>query len=368
MRDFALKYLKGENKGQTIILFAVASLFMPYVLSAVVLLFVCVRALVIKNVRTAIFKDADFKLLLLFFALNFIPPLFFRNYLGFACFFGVNAMLIFSLYSRKYITENLTEKIFDVVSLMSISCAAVSTFIKASEHGYRSPSVFFNPNYYGTMITFIILICFFRLLKRNGNALFNIVTILANVYGLLMADCQSAFFAIGFGAVLMLLLTRHFKTFALFLCMGIVGIIFLPYLTFIMPRIGGALSNIALRSEIWKAGFMAFCENAFLGRGMMGYLQIYSEFGGPKNFHCHNLFIDMLLSFGIVGSIPLVTFVSKNLVKCAKSKAFMPLLMSVFAALMLHSLVDVTVSWIQTGGFAAFLLSTAFAEKTEKPR
>lgn len=362
MRDFALKYLKGENREQTIIIFAVASLFMPYIISAVVLLFVCIRALVLKNVRNSIFRDVDFKFVVLFFALNFISPLIFKNYLGFACFLGVNVMLIFSLYLRKYLTQGLVYRIFDVVSLLSISCAAVSTFIKAPEHDFRSPSVFFNPNYYGTMITFVILICFFRILKRKGNIIFNIVTILANIYGLLMADCQSAFFAIGFGAVLMLLLTRHYKTFALFLGVGIIGIVCLPYLTFIMPRISGAVDNILIRSEIWKAGIMAFCDNPFLGRGMMGYLQIYKEFGGPKNFHCHNLFIDMLLSFGIVGSIPLVSFVSKNLVKCAKNKALMPLLMSIFASIMLHSLVDVTVFWIQTGGLAAFLLSTAFAE------
>ena len=100
----------------------------------------------------------------------------------------------------------------------------------------------------------------------------------------------------------------------------------------------------------------------FFGRGMMGYAQFYEKFGGPKNTHCHNLVIDMLSSFGIIGNIPLVAFVVRNIKSAAKSR-YIPLFFAIFGAVMLHGLTDVTIAWIQTGALGAFMLSIAYVKK-----
>ena len=94
----------------------------------------------------------------------------------------------------------------------------------------------------------------------------------------------------------------------------------------------------------------------------MGYLQIYKEYGGSYNFHCHNLIIDLLLSFGVVGSVPLVIFVFKNII-AAKARKYAPLLFSLVGAVLLHSMVDVTIGWIQTGGLCALLVAMAYIKE-----
>lgn len=353
------KYLKGENCEETLLIFAVASLFLPYVLSAAVLIFVTARALILKDSRQRILKDRDTKFVFIFMLLNFAAPIFYKNYLGFAAFLGLSGILFFAIYLRNYMTKSLFNKISDVSAFMSIAAAFASTFIKAPEHDMRSPSVFFNPNYYGAMITFVILLCAYRFISKEGNRIFLFLTILANIYGLLMADCQSAFFSIALGLWVLLLFKKCYKSFAVVTVVAVVSVIFLPHLTFIMPRISGALENILKRADIWQAGFDAFLETPIFGRGLVAYKQIGTLFGGPKNNHCHNIFIDMLLSFGVIGCIPLVIYLVKNIVKI-KGKETAPLILALTAAVLLHGLVDVTLIWIQTGAYAAFLLSAPY--------
>lgn len=362
IKRFFEKYIKGENADETAVMLAVVSIFLPYIISAIVLSIVIVRALILKDSRNKILHSKDGKIVLVFMLINAAAPFYYKNYLGVACFFGISAILLFALYLRSTMTEKLFSRVSDAAAFMSISCAFVSTFIKAPEHDMRSPSVFFNPNYYGAMITFVILLCAYRLISKEGNRAFLIATILSNVYGLFMADCQSAFFAIAFGLWVLLLFKRCYKSFAVVTVAAVLGIVFLPHLTFIMPRISGALENILKRADIWIAGFKASLETLFFGRGLMGYTQIYEIFGAPKNFHCHNMFIDMLLSFGVVGSIPLIIFIVRNLTKI-KGKKTAPLILALCASALLHGLVDVTLIWIQTGAFAAFLLSAPFAER-----
>ncbi len=365
VRRFFEKYIKGENADETAVMLSVVSIFLPYIISAIVLILVIARALILKDSRKKILGGKDGKIVLVFMLLNFAAPFYYKNYLGIACFFGMSAILILALYLRTTMTQKLFSRISDAASFMSICCAFASTFIKAPEHDMRSPSAFFNPNYYGAMITFVILLCAYRIISKEGNRPFLIATILSNVYGLFMADCQSAFFAIAFGLWVLLLFKKCYKSFVVVTVAAILGIVFLPHLTFIMPRISGALENILKRADIWSAGFNAFLETPFFGRGLMGYRQIYAEFAAPKNFHCHNMFIDMLLSFGVVGSIPLCYFVMRNLTKI-KGEKTAPLILALFASVLLHGLVDVTLIWIQTGAFAAFLLSAPYAKKENK--
>lgn len=353
-------YFKDLNKEEIYALIFAAGIFLPYVLSGMLLAFMFSRSLLVKDLREKIVKSSDFKFVLIFFALNLLSPIIHKNFLGLACFVGVNAILIVMLYLRSVMNDKLIQKCFDVMAFMSMTSAIVA-HLQISDEVERAPSVFFNPNYYGAVITLVVLICFHRILKKQSNLPFMLITILVNLYGLLKADCQSAFFCIVFGVWLMLLFNKKYALFAITSVIGILMVVFLPKLTFIMPRISGFVHNLSLRADIWKIGIEAFKEDILFGRGMMGYFQVYKEYGGRKNFHCHNIVIDMLLSFGVIGGVPLVWFVVKNIAK-AKGKKYAPLIFSVLGAVLLHSMVDVTIAWIQTGMLAALILSCVFVE------
>ncbi len=355
------KFFKEIDKEGIFVLLGVASIFMPYIVSGIVLLFLCARALIKKDLREKIVKCFDFKLICIFFVLNLFSPFFHKNYLGAACFLGLTVILILALYFRSVINKKTMQKAFDVMAFMSM-CDALFAKMQIIGGMKRAPSVFFNPNYYGAVITLVVLICFYRIIKKEANVFFMIAAILVNFYGLLQADCQSAFFCIAFGMWLMLLLTKKYLPFAIVTVIAALMVIFLPHLTFIMPRISSFAENIALRSKIWVAGINAFKEDVLFGRGMMGYFQIYKEFGGPKNYHCHNIVIDLLLSFGVIGCVPLVIFAAKNVV-IAKGKKYAPLIFAMLGAVLLHSMVDVTIAWIQTGALAALLLSLSYIKE-----
>lgn len=358
-------YVKDNSTEEKYVLLSVASIFLPFFVTAAVLLFVTVRAFFVKDIRSKIFSGLDIKLVLAFAAFNVITPFVFKNWLGVACFAGFTLMLIFALYLRSVVTERLFSRIGNIIAFMSIIPALFSTFISDPRHDMRSPSFFFNPNYYGAAITFVILLCTYRLLTEKTNRPLLIISVVANLYGLWQADSQSALFSLVFGVLLLLLFTKKYKALIVVAALGIAGalaIIFVPQLDFVLPRISGAAENIAKRAAIWQAGLKGFSESFLFGRGPMGYLQIYEKFGSPKNFHCHNLIIDLLLSFGIIGVAPLVAFVVRPIKKAFKNK-YAPLTFAVLGTVLLHSLTDVTLIWIQTGALAALYLSFPYIKE-----
>ncbi len=361
-------YVKDNSAEENLVLLSVASIFLPFYLSAAVLLFVTVRALCLKNTRKMFFLGIDIKLVAAFAVLNVITPFVFKNWLGVACFVGFVFILLYALYVRAVVTERLFKKIGNIIAFMSLIPAFASTFIEDPRHDFRSPSFFFNPNYYGAAITFVILLCVYRLLTEKDNRALLITAIVGNLYGLWQADSQSALFSIVFGVLLLLLFTKKYKaliTVSVLAVLGVLALIFVPQLDFLLPRISGAVENITKRATIWQAGIQGFCENSLFGRGLMGYLQVYEKFGGAKNFHCHNLFIDLLLSFGVIGVLPLAAFVMRPIKKAFKSR-YAPLFFAVLGAVLLHGLTDVTLIWIQTGALAALFLSFPYIKEDSK--
>lgn len=365
VRDIYKAYVRCGSTDQKLVLLSVASIFLPFFVTAGALILVVIRALCVKQTRKMLFSGLDIKLVLAFALVNAITPFVFKNYLGAACLVGFVFLLLYALYVRAVITESLFEKVANTIACMSIIPAFFSTFISDPRHDMRSPSFFFNPNYYGAAITFVILLCAYRLLSQKKNRALYVVSMVANLYGLWQADSQSALISCALGVLLLLIFTKRYKTFAVVMALGILGalaIIFIPQLEFLLPRISGAAENIMKRATIWEAGIKGFCENFLFGRGSMGYLQIYERFGSPKNFHCHNLFIDLLLSFGIIGILPLIAFVLRPIKKAFKSK-YAPLFFATLGAVLVHSLTDVTLIWIQTGALAALFISFPYIEE-----
>lgn len=361
VKNLFLSLFKCENREQNLVALSVMSIFLPFYITAAFLLFVVVRAFFVKEVREKMLKGKAAILILDFAIINVFAPIYFRNYYGIACFVGVCAILLYALYVRTVVDSICFEKISNIILLMSITSAVCALFqrLMGTE---RVASVFFNPNYYGAIITFVILLCVYNILETKGCLALNIFAILANLLGLLLCNCQSAFFSIILGVFVLLLLTKKYK---IIIVCAVLGLCALPLIPYILPRISGAYENISIRATIWNAGIRGFLDNPAFGRGMMGYMQIYEKFGGQKNFHCHNMFIDMLLSFGIVGCIPLVAFVVKPIAKAFKQKN--ALIISILAAVLLHSLVDVTLAFVQTGALAAVFIAIPYInEKTSQ--
>ena len=60
------------------------------------------------------------------------------------------------------------------------------------------------------------------------------------------------------------------------------------------------------RISIWDAGMALFKQNPFWGEGPLTYMHSYPRIHAPYHEHAHSLYIDTILSYGIVGTILLV--------------------------------------------------------------
>lgn len=65
-------------------------------------------------------------------------------------------------------------------------------------------------------------------------------------------------------------------------------------------------SSMEERISIWDAGMALFKQNPFWGEGPLTYMHSYPRIHAPYHEHAHSLYIDTILSYGIVGTILLV--------------------------------------------------------------
>ena len=78
--------------------------------------------------------------------------------------------------------------------------------------------------------------------------------------------------------------------------------------------------------------------------------------------HTHNFAIESLLSFGIIGSVLLLLLLWSYYSKVAECKELMrnntatTLILSISAAVLIHSTTDITLLWINTGVLYAIIL------------
>lgn len=89
--------------------------------------------------------------------------------------------------------------------------------------------------------------------------------------------------------------------------------------------------------------------------GPNAYQLVWPVYNGYPTFHAHNLFLDTLLNFGVVGGCAIFFYVLTQLkmlmkrfqTNVCKNRNILVLVM--FSAVLIHGCTDVTIFWIQTG-------------------
>ncbi len=62
------------------------------------------------------------------------------------------------------------------------------------------------------------------------------------------------------------------------------------------------MSTFASRIKIWKTAFMCISMYPFFGWGPQTYKKFYPLVHGHKAPHAHNIYIDSIFSYGVVGT------------------------------------------------------------------
>ena len=367
-----IEKLKGLSKQERILLGVILSIFLPFYLF-VIIFFSYLLWLVYTGEMKGILKRLSQHPILLFFiaystAISLLP----QNVMGVV---ASVSMLLFAIFFYYYQAQ-LTPKFFRLTlqgvlafSVLAAAFAALEHFqiVKKFDYTFLSPRMqvwhqnraevaFFNPNYYGIICCFCIMIGFYLIstTRLRWLRIFSMIAIFANLFGLNFTQNRTAFPAIIFGAVIYLFTTiKNWRAFWLSIGVFGVGLAFL-FSSDLGVRMGTLDSSMEERISIWNAGMALFKQNPFWGEGPLTYMHSFPRIGAPYHEHAHSIYIDTILSYGVVGTV-LLGIASATPIRMLIDMSQVPskrpivgLYLSFLTVVAVHGIFDLALFWIQS--------------------
>lgn len=366
LRNIRLVYADFDR---LLVMLLAASIFAPFYVSMIVVIGIALMTMVNCKKRVHAFEAPYTKFLFAFLIVTFFVAAIYNNYIGMAYSILIYAVVSCALYIRSIMTRSIFNEAMDLICVGSILSLFVALYQKASTlttmPDYRPVSVFINANYYGMIIEFVVMIALYRIFTNSELSAFYFAVIGLNFIGLYLIASFSSFSAMFAAVTLMLFLNKKNKIAFAFILSVIVFIGLLTVFPQLLPRGSQAIDRtLAQRLSIWTASVKGIEQHPFFGRGAMAYQMVYEQFSGYKTYHCHNLILDILLNFGIVGFACIGVYVgvqAKLLLLRVRNNICMDMniLMAAAAlAVFVHGLTDVTILWIQTGALFALIYSS----------
>ena len=244
-----------------------------------------------------------------------------KNYLGIFCSICLLAF-IYTFFVIKHIglKFNLIVKYSSYMAIFEI----FYSLIFKTRAGYIS---FYNSNYYAAFLAMLIVAYYLKKYDKKYLATFILALIFTGSrFGILSLIC--AYILIIFiynkiyGILLSLLAVIYFY------------LVYLSYLPFV--RADTIKQYLDLRLWIYYLGYLSFKESYLFGKGIMYFL----KFSNKVYPHSHNILIEVLNSFGILGT-SLIIYIFKGL-KVNKNN------MLILFLVLVHGLADYTIFWPQT--------------------
>lgn len=379
-----MNYLKNLKEqftfDQLLLIFTCFSFTFPFYILGPILLIEFIYLLVSKKAIITLKQTPQIKFLYLFVLISLSISIIHKNILGALATLGIFIAIILMVYYRKHINQSTFEFIIDMLIVLSILWAIYGiyeqfqiyhrlgvdhfTFKVYARRENRLNSVFYNANYYAMMIEFIavsLVYKFFTVKNDLKRSIFYVIVGFLNLFMLYMTGCRAGYVAIAGAICLFLIFNKNYKLCALiaFGCLGIVGFFVLNPSKF--PRIEYLVSNLGVRAEIWNCAIQGIIASPFLGQGPFTYMMILNKYNGHLTQHAHSVYLDPLLSFGIIGLACLVPYVydnCKRLYKVKEHYSYIALVMGFIGVLLIHGILDYTIFWIHTGLFFLFVLSS----------
>lgn len=358
------------------------AIFLPYILAGIVLIFLAIYVTFNKRTRKLLFIHKDHKTLVLFFAYILIIPCIYGNWLGVIVGLAVILAGMLALFLQSIMTSILYEKTLRLICILSIavtSCALIEKIVihitGQSYNTQRIASIFLHPNYFGSIVAMVIIICAYKVLTLQGPKMLYYIIAALNVISLYLCESMFAWVEVFLGiAVLLVVLKKHWllsawlivATFACFIMFGLeINII---------PRLSDAEVTLRIRLRIWNTALKQIKSEPFFGHGFMSFLFLKQSYYQKKVIpHSHSMILETIENFGIVGTILLLrytfSYYKSVIMVCFKEKKtkITSLILAISIATFTHGITDVTLLWIQTLPLFLIILSGYGAyEKTEQ--
>ena len=357
----------GNIKDQHIVYLAVILSFLHYTVSIVGISLLFIYILFYKT--KMIFSRKSSFVLLPFAVIALGAAVFYRNYLGLIAGAGFLAVLFIGQYLKSVLTKQLVEKMLKLACYMFlytglyaiIEFVLVRVFYIDNGHSGRVASVFFNPNYYGSICAIMLGVALYKLFVGNMKNPLYYFTVLSALIGLLLCMSIFSIFEAIICVALILYYTNHRYLLATYLCLIVLAFVIIFYVPALFTRLSDVFATLSQRVRIWRLSFIEIGQAPLFGKGAMTYNLISPDFKGKLdfavyvNYHAHNLVLDSLINYGFIGTGILLYFVVSIVKKCSRENLnqrdymLFSLIKAVFIAMLCHSFVDITFFWVQTG-------------------
>ncbi|VPI22938.1 O-Antigen Polymerase family [Streptococcus pneumoniae] len=368
-----IEKLKGLSSKELILLGIILSIFLPFYLFVVVLCLYIISLIFTGDMKSILQKMGEHPLLLLFLSYSTVISILAQNWMGLVASVGMFLFTIFFLHYQSILSHKFFRLILQFVlfgSVLSAAFASLEHFqiVKKFNYAFLSPNMqvwhqnraevtFFNPNYYGIICCFCIMIAFylFTTTKLNWLKVFCVIAGFVNLFGLNFTQNRTAFPAIIAGAIIYLFTTiKNWKAFWLSIGVFAIGLSFL-FSSDLGVRMGTLDSSMEERISIWDSGMALFKQNPFWGEGPLTYMHSYPRIHAPYHEHAHSLYIDTILSYGIVGTILLVLSsvapvrLMMDMSQESGKRPIIGLYLSFLTVVAVHGIFDLALFWIQSG-------------------
>ena len=368
-----IKKLKGLSSKELILLGIILSIFLPFYLFVVVFCLYIISLIFTGDMKSILQKMGEHPMLLLFLGYSALISIFAQNWMGLVASVGMFLFTVFFLHYQSILSHKFFRLILQLVlfgSVLSAAFASLEHFqiVKKFNYAFLSPNMqvwhqnraevtFFNPNYYGIICCFCIMIAFylFTTTKLNWLKVFCVFAGFVNLFGLNFTQNRTAFPAIIAGAIIYLFTTiKNWKAFWLSIGVFAIGLSFL-FSSDLGVRMGTLDSSMEERISIWDAGMALFKQNPFWGEGPLTYMHSYPRINAPYHEHAHSLYIDTILSYGIVGTILLVLSsvtpvrLMMDMSQESGKRPIIGLYLSFLTVVAVHGIFDLALFWIQSG-------------------
>jgi len=387
-----VSWIKNEfSRPQRYMWGMIMALFLPFYMCAAVHVFLCIRLLLSGDIQASFRKVKPWKIVIVFCAISLVTSLVYGNLYGAGCAVMILNMFALVFYWRDHITPDFFEFMTDVLLYMSIVAACyglieyigiINKFdldafelIVFNTPQNRINSFFFNANYYAMLICFFVgiavykILCLFKHDSPDRNLLRQlfiwIITIFLNLFMLYLTGCRTAWPALIVGLVAILFFNHSYRLFGVSVALGGSGAAYLAMNPSKIPRISNIYKYLRVRLGIWRVAIANIKTHPIFGEGGMTYYHIYKHYGGHATQHAHNVYIDSVLSFGIVGvALGAVYFadVIKNvrtLYKSHKNDTLVGLMVGMTLMILVHGILDLTIFFVQTA-FIYFLIINSY--------
>ena len=365
-------------------MYAVAlSVFLPYYLSATVIILTAVSFCILPGTRDKIFCHKGSFLLLVFLLMTTVVSIVYGNKTGLVRTGVFAAMMVVTLVSKGLATKKYYERLLDCfiigASLSTVGCI-IEKILHSDDQHYRCKTFFTNPNFFGTAIMLVILICAYKAVTHSKYVFIYYIAAVFNAISIYLCGSMGLWFVLFIGILILLILNHEYKLLAIFMAIVAcicVAIVMIPEL---VPRLNQLIATINNRVKIWTFAVEQIKEAPIFGRGFFSYRFLYREMVATrpelyKAALCHNLLFESMLSFGIVGTgligIYFITFfktILKNhdeLKRRGHNYVVTTFIAALSVAITFYGMIDTTVIWVQTGMIILMVFSGIGVDERE---